>query len=120
MIVLEKIGISILPRNEAILPEVSGWLFSYTMLRAGLIHDRLKIEFWPSKMRGRLSLAALTIILRIGVGHKIQITISLALNVAALTCRVMLLPFRVAALLSLTQIFIIRLGVLGVGNRSII
>ena len=113
MIVLKKIGIFVLLHNEAILPEVSGRLFPRTMLRAGLIHHRLKIEFLPSKQRGPLSLAALIIILRIGVGHKIQITISLALTIATLTCRVMLLPFRVAALLSLTRPFIIKLGVLG-------
>ena len=86
MIVLEKIGISILPHNEAILPEVSGRLFPRPMLRARLIHHRFKIEFWPSKPRGWLSLAMLTIILRIGVSHKIQITISFALTIAPLTC----------------------------------
>ena len=93
MIILEKNGISILLHNEAILPEVSGRLFVHTMTWAGLIHHCLKTEFWPSKPRGRLSLAALTVILRIGVSHKIQIIISFALTVASLTRRVMLLPY---------------------------
>ena len=83
------------------------------MLWAGLIHHLLKVEILPSKPRVWLSLTTLTIILRVGVSHKIQTTISLALTIAPLIRRVMLLPFGVATLLSLTRPFLIRLGVLG-------
>lgn len=62
----------------------------------------------------------LSIILRIGVSHKIQTIISFALTVASLTCRVMLLPFGIATLLSLSRLFIIRLGVLDTIRVSIL
>ena len=55
----------------------------------------------------------LTIVLRIGISYKIRVTISLTLVVAPLTRRVMLRPLGVATLLSLSQLFIIRLGVFG-------
>ena len=55
----------------------------------------------------------LIIILRIGVSQKVEITISLTLTVAGLTYRVMLLSISIGALLSLTWLIIIRLGVLG-------
>ena len=114
MIVLEKIRIYVLSHDEAILPEVSGPLLQCTMLWAGLTHHLLKVEILPSKPRVWLSLTTLTIILCVGVSHKIQTTISLALTIAPpdspglCCCPLVLLLF-----FSLTRPFLIRLGVLG-------
>ena len=54
-----------------------------------------------------------TVILRVGVSHKIQTVIRLALIVVSIARRVMLLPFGIVALFSLTRLFIVRLGILG-------
>ena len=70
MIILEKTGISILPHDEAILPQMIGRLLLCTMLGARLVHHGFKVELWPAKM-GWLSLATLIMILRIGVGHEV-------------------------------------------------
>ena len=69
---------------------------------------------------GQFTLTTLTIILCIGVSHKVKTIISFALTVAYLVRRVMLLPLGVAALLSLSRLFIIRLGVLGTIRVSIL
>ena len=55
----------------------------------------------------------LTVILGVGVSHKVQATICLAFTIVPMTCRIMLLPLGVAALLSLPGLVILRLGVLG-------
>ena len=62
----------------------------------------------------------LNIILRIRVSHKVKTIISFALTVASLVHQVMLLPLGVAALLSLSRLFVIRLGVLGTIKVSIL
>ena len=84
------------------------------MLRAGLIQHVLKINAWSFGLRGWPALTSLAIILCIGICHKIQVAINLALTITSLIRRrVMLLPFGVAALLSLSWHVIIRLGVFG-------
>ena len=55
----------------------------------------------------------LTIILGVGISHKVQTVISLALTIDSLIHRVVMLALGVATLLSLSRFFIIRLGVLG-------
>ena len=75
-----------------------------------------KIYTGSSSPWGRLTLATLTIILCIGVSHKVKTIIILALTIAS---RVILLPLCVAALPSLPRLFIIRLGVLGTIRISI-
>ena len=78
---------------------------------AGLIQQMLKIHAWSSGLWGRSTLTTLAIILCIGICHKIQTIISLALTITTLIRRwVMLLPFGAAARLSLSRLFIVRLG----------
>ena len=80
---------------------------------AGLIQHTLKIDTGSASLWGRFTHTMLTIILRIGVSHKVETIISFALTVASLIRRVMLLHLGVPAVLSLARLFIIRLGVLG-------
>ena len=70
MIILEKIGIPILPHDEAVLPQMIGRLLVRAMLWTRLIHHSFNVKLWPSKP-GRLSLLTLIIVLRIGAGHKV-------------------------------------------------
>ena len=72
MIILEKIGIPILPHDEAILPQMTGWPLLGSVLWARLIHHGLKVELRSSKP-GRLSfsLTMLVITLYIGVSYKV-------------------------------------------------
>ena len=97
-----------------------GWYFFRTMSWAGLIQHTLKIGTGSAGLWGRFSLTTLTIILCIGVSHKVKTISSLALTVASLVRRVMLLPLGVATLLSLSRLLIIRLGVLGTIRVSIL
>ena len=121
MIVLKKIGISILLHNEAILPEMASRSFSLTMPWAGLIQQMLQIHSGSSGLWGWSTLTTLAIILCIGICHKVQVVISLALTITSLIRRrVMLLPFGDAALLSLSWFVIIRFGVLGTVRISVL
>ena len=90
------------------------------MSRAGLIEHLFKIDTGSSRPWGRFTLATLTIILCIGVSHKVKTIISLAFTVASLVRRVMLLPLSIVALPSLPWIFIIRLKVHGTIRVSIL
>ena len=91
---------------------MSGRLLACTVPRTRLIHYRFEVDSRSSRP-GRPSLATLIIILRTGVSHKVKITIGLTLSITTMACRVILLPFHVAALLFVSRLFIIRLGVLG-------
>ena len=73
----------------------------------------LKIGTRSSTPPGRFTLTALTIILGVGVSHKVQAIIRIALTVVPMTRRVMLLPLGTTILLSLPRLFILRLRVLG-------
>ena len=55
----------------------------------------------------------LVVTLRTSVSHKLQTTVSLTFIITSLLCRVMLVTFAVAILLSLPCPFIIRRGILG-------
>ena len=94
---------------------------SRTMPWAGLIQKMLKINDWSFGLWGRSTLTTLAIILCIGICHKVQTIVSFALTITSLIRRrVMLLPSgATAALLSLSHLSIVRLGVLGTIRVSV-
>ena len=93
-----------------------GWYFFRTMSWAGLIQHTLKIGTGSAGLWGRFTLTTLTIILCIGVSHKVKTIIIFAVTVAS---RVILLPLSVAAPLPLPRLIVIRLGVFGTIRVSI-
>ena len=75
-------------------------------LASPLIHALDKVDLtgapdWGLTLRpfGRFALTTLTVILSIGVSHKVQTIVCLALTIVPMTCRVMLLSLGVAVLL---------------------
>ena len=61
----------------------------------------------------RPTLASLAIVLRVGISHKVHVTIRFTLASTTIACPVMLLTFGVVVPLSLPCLVLIRFGILG-------
>ena len=105
MVVLD--GLPEVSHYAAIFPQMGSWLLIRSVFWTWQVQYCLKVKFCPLS---RPPLTTLVIIPCTGVSHKI---ISLALTVAALIGRVILLSLHAITLLSLSRSFILTLGVLG-------